>query len=79
MQYLVIPCYQRCKQETESWLTNLGITHRQRGDLIVFKTPDAAKILEPEAERKKEQYYIKRVIGKPGQSCSRRWGYSLYR
>lgn len=39
----------------------------KQGDLIVFKTPDAAKILEPEAERKKEQYYIKRVIGEPGQ------------
>jgi signal peptidase I len=39
----------------------------KQGDLIVFKTPDAAKILEPEEERNKEQYYIKRVIGEPEQ------------
>lgn len=39
----------------------------KQGDLIVFKTPEAAKVLETEAERKKEQYYIKRVIGEPGQ------------
>ena len=38
-----------------------------RGNLIVFRVPDAAKILEPEADRKKERYYIKRVVGQPGQ------------
>ena len=39
----------------------------QPGDVVVFRTPEAARILEPEADKNKEEYYIKRVIGEPGQ------------
>ncbi len=39
----------------------------QRGDMVVFKVPDSVKLLENEADKKKTQYFIKRVIGEPGQ------------
>ena len=39
----------------------------QRGDLVVFRVPQAARILQTEAEKKDEQFFIKRVIGQPGQ------------
>lgn len=39
----------------------------QQGDLLVFHEPETAKLLEPEEERKEERYYIKRVVGEPGQ------------
>jgi len=42
----------------------------QQGDVIVFKIPDAAKILESETNNNKERYFIKRVIGEPGQAVS---------
>ena len=39
----------------------------QQGDVVVFKTPEAARILQSEADKQDEQFFIKRVIGKPGQ------------
>ena len=39
----------------------------QRGDLVVFRVPQAARILQTEADKKDEQFFIKRVIGQPGQ------------
>jgi signal peptidase I len=41
----------------------------QRGDLIVFREPEGAKILENQAGKKKnkERFFVKRVIGEPGQ------------
>ena len=39
----------------------------QRGDLVVFKEPDAAKVLQPEANKKEVHFFIKRVIGEPEQ------------
>lgn len=39
----------------------------QRGDLVVFRAPQAARILQAEADKKDEQFFIKRVIGAPGQ------------
>lgn len=42
----------------------------KKGDLIVFKAPESAKILETEVgqtERKEEQFFVKRAIGEPGQ------------
>ncbi len=39
----------------------------QRGDVMVFREPESAKILEPEADRNKERFFVKRVIGEPGQ------------
>lgn len=39
----------------------------QRGDMVVFKVPDTVKQLEDEASNNKVEYYIKRVIGEPGQ------------
>ncbi len=39
----------------------------QRGDVVVFRVPDSARILEANADKKEEKYYIKRVIGEPGQ------------
>lgn len=39
----------------------------QRGDVMVFKEPDAAKLLESEEDSKKERFFVKRVIGEPGQ------------
>ncbi|MBW4647717.1 MAG: signal peptidase I [Kastovskya adunca ATA6-11-RM4] len=40
----------------------------ETGDFIVFKAPQAAKDLDSQADKNKEQFYIKRVIGKPGQA-----------
>jgi signal peptidase I len=40
----------------------------QRGDVIVFRSPEAAKILQAEVDKKEEQFFIKRVIGEPGQA-----------
>lgn len=39
----------------------------QRGNLVVFRVPQAARILQTEADKKDEQFFIKRVIGEPGQ------------
>lgn len=39
----------------------------KRGDMVVFKEPESAKALDPETDQKKEQFFIKRVIGEPGQ------------
>ena len=39
----------------------------KRGDVVVFKEPESAIILESEADKKKDQFFIKRVIGEPGQ------------
>lgn len=38
-----------------------------QGDMVVFKVPEAAKLLENEANPSKAEYFIKRVIGEPGQ------------
>jgi signal peptidase I len=34
---------------------------------MVFKEPDAARLLESEEDRNKERFFVKRVIGEPGQ------------
>ena len=39
----------------------------QRGDVMVFKEPDAARLLESEEDRNKERFFVKRIIGEPGQ------------
>jgi signal peptidase I len=39
----------------------------RQGDLVVFKEPESAALLESKHDRKKEQFFIKRVIGEPGQ------------
>lgn len=39
----------------------------KQGDLVVFKASESAKLLDPEANKKKEQFFIKRVIGEPGR------------
>jgi signal peptidase I len=42
----------------------------QTGDVIVFKAPESAKILEAETDQtssKEEQFFVKRAIGEPGQ------------
>lgn len=39
----------------------------KQGDLIVFKEPEFAKALDFEADKKKQKFFIKRVIGTPGQ------------
>jgi len=39
----------------------------QQGDVVVFREPDTAEIIEPLANKKKEQFFVKRVIGEPGQ------------
>ncbi len=39
----------------------------QRGEIVVFRVPQAARILQTEADKKDEQFFIKRVIGQPGQ------------
>lgn len=39
----------------------------QRGDMVVFKVPKAARLLEGNTAKSKAEYYIKRVIGEPGQ------------
>jgi len=37
------------------------------GDLVVFKEPKSAIVLQSEADKKKQRFFIKRVIGEPGQ------------
>jgi signal peptidase I len=37
------------------------------GDMVVFRVPDSAKLLESEASKNKAEYFIKRVIGEPGK------------
>jgi signal peptidase I len=39
----------------------------KRSDLIVFKEPKSAIAFQSEADQKKQQFFIKRVIGEPGQ------------
>lgn len=42
----------------------------KKGDLIVFKAPESAKILEAKLDKtnsKEEQFFVKRAIGEPGQ------------
>ena len=39
----------------------------KRGDLVVFKEPLSANLLQSEADAKKQLFFIKRVIGEPGQ------------
>lgn len=39
----------------------------KRGDVVVFKAPESAVTLDAETDKKKEQFFIKRVIGEPGQ------------
>lgn len=38
-----------------------------RGDLVVFRVPKAARLLEGKTIKNKAEFYIKRVIGEPGQ------------
>lgn len=40
----------------------------KQGDLIVFKEPQSTIFLESKADQKKAQFFIKRVIGEPGQN-----------
>jgi signal peptidase I len=42
----------------------------QRGDLIVFRTPEKAKELDPDPSSKPTQFYVKRLIGKPGETLN---------
>jgi signal peptidase I len=37
------------------------------GDMIVFRVPDSAKLLESEPSKNKAEFFIKRVIGEPGK------------
>lgn len=39
----------------------------KRSDLVVFKEPKSAIILQSETDKKKQRFFIKRVIGEPGQ------------
>jgi signal peptidase I len=39
----------------------------KRGDVVVFKEPESAITLDAAADKKKAQFFIKRVIGEPGQ------------
>jgi signal peptidase I len=52
------------------FVKKLGDYSAQRGDLVVFRTPEAARLLESEPDKNKEEYFIKRVIGQPGQVIS---------
>ena len=38
-----------------------------RGDVMVFKEPEAAEILEQGASKNKVRFFVKRVVGEPGQ------------
>jgi signal peptidase I len=42
----------------------------ERGDLIVFKAPEKAQELDPEPSSKPVQFYVKRLIGKPGETLA---------
>lgn len=46
----------------------------KRGDIIVFVAPEKAEALEPPAEQQQPTYYIKRVIGLPGEVAIVRQG-----
>ncbi len=39
----------------------------KQGDLVVFKEPESAIVLESKTDKKKQQFFIKRVIGEPGR------------
>jgi signal peptidase I len=39
----------------------------QRGDMVVFRVPDSAKRLDNQSNNNEAEYFIKRVIGEPGQ------------
>lgn len=39
----------------------------KQGDIIVFIEPESAKLLEEEKETGKERFFVKRVVGEPGQ------------
>jgi signal peptidase I len=39
----------------------------KRGDLVVFREPESAKILENNSLNNKTRFFVKRVIGEPGQ------------
>jgi signal peptidase I len=39
-----------------------------RGDVMVFREPEGAIVLEPETDKKKQRFFVKRVIGEPGKS-----------
>jgi signal peptidase I len=39
----------------------------QQGDIVVFREPEAAQVLQQETDKKAEHFFIKRVIGQPGQ------------
>lgn len=39
----------------------------KQGNLVVFKEPESAIVLDSEANKKKEQFFIIRVIGEPGR------------
>jgi signal peptidase I len=41
-----------------------------QGDVIVFKIPEAAKLLDSETNNNEQRYFIKRVIGEPGEVVS---------
>ncbi|NEQ20848.1 MAG: signal peptidase I, partial [Microcoleus sp. SIO2G3] len=41
-----------------------------QGDVIVFKIPDKAKLLDSDTNNNEERYFIKRVIGEPGEVVS---------
>lgn len=39
----------------------------KQGDIVVFIEPESAKILEAEEDKDKERFFVKRVVGEPGQ------------
>lgn len=39
----------------------------QRGDMVVFRVPDSVKSLDNQPNNNEAEYFIKRVIGQPGQ------------
>ncbi|HEY9653090.1 MAG TPA: signal peptidase I [Coleofasciculaceae cyanobacterium] len=39
----------------------------KQGDVIVFIEPESAKLLDAERETEKERFFVKRVVGEPGQ------------
>ena len=42
----------------------------RQGDVMVFKIPEAAKLLDSRTNSNEERYFIKRVIGEPGEVVS---------
>ena len=47
-------------------LVNQAVRRFKSGDIVVFKAPQAAQKLDPEV--KPDQFFVKRVIGQPGQT-----------